>query len=71
MQADTTDRHEAEVERLRLQAQERTRAEREALLGRIGQTIRTADSPHQVLELAVEGLGQALGADRCYYVVYD
>lgn len=71
VQADTTARHEADLERLRLLAQERARAEREALLGRIGQTIRTADSPHQVLELAVEGLGQALGADRCYDVVYD
>ncbi len=44
---------------------------REALLNRIGAAIRSAPDPQRVLETAVRELGQALGADRCYYVAYD
>ncbi len=44
---------------------------REALLNRIGAAIRSAPDPQRVLETAVRELGQALGADRCYYAAYD
>ncbi len=44
---------------------------RETLINRIGQAIRIAQDPDAVLAAAVEALGQALDADRCYYVTYD
>ncbi len=44
---------------------------REVMLNQIGQAIRAADDPDHVLETAVRELGEALGADRCYYAVYD
>ena len=71
VQADTTARHEAEAEHLRSLAEQSARAEREALLNRLGQTIRIATAPQQVLEAAVTELGEALGVDRCYYAAYD
>ena len=71
VQADTTTRYEADAERLGLMAKEYARAEREALLNRIGQTIRSAPDPQQVLVAAVGELGAAFGADRCYYAAYD
>ena len=45
--------------------------ERETLVNRIGQAIRSAQDPDSILVAAVEALGEALGADRCYYVTYD
>jgi len=71
VQADTTARYEADAERLRLMTEEHARAEREALLNRIGQTIRSVSDPQQVLGATVGELGAALGADRCYYAAYD
>ncbi len=44
---------------------------RETLINRIGQVIRSVQNPDAVLIVAVEALGQALGADQCYYVTYD
>jgi len=51
--------------------EQRARAEREALLNRIGAAIRLAADPERVLEASVRELGQALSADRCYYAAYD
>jgi len=51
--------------------EQRARAEREALLNRIGQALRASTAPEKVLETAVRELGEALGADRCYYAAYD
>ena len=62
---------ERQQELLVANARLRARAEREALLDRIGQTIRTATTSNQVLETAVRELGAALGVDRCYYAAYD
>lgn len=45
--------------------------ERETLVNRISQAIRAAQEPDSVLEIAVEALGRALNADRCYFVTYD
>lgn len=64
-------RKQAENERERLLGQQRARAEREALINRIGQALRRAPDPQQVLEAAVRELGEALSADWCYYAAYD
>ncbi|MEO7716218.1 MAG: SpoIIE family protein phosphatase [Capsulimonas sp.] len=47
------------------------RAEREALINRIGGAIRAAVDPAQIQEIAVRHLGEALGVDRCYFAIYD
>jgi PAS domain S-box-containing protein len=59
------------VENARLFRETRRRAEREALINRIGETVRAALEPEEVLRAAVKALGAALDADRCYYVTYD
>jgi PAS domain S-box-containing protein len=66
-----SERKRAEAERERLLAEQRARAEREALLNRVGQALRGSPDPETVLGTAVRELGQALGADRCYYAAYD
>ncbi len=68
---DVTARKQAQEERERLLAEQQARAEREALLNRIGLALRSSPGPEQVLAAAVRELGQALAADRCYYVAYD
>ena len=68
---DISARKAAEEERERLLAEQQARAEREALLNRLGQTIRSAPDTEAVQETAVSLLGEALGADRCYFAVYD
>jgi len=55
----------------RMAEEQRLRAEREALLNRIGQALRGSPDPETVLEAAVRELGGALGADRCYFAAYD
>ncbi|MGI4790105.1 MAG: PAS domain-containing protein [Janthinobacterium lividum] len=47
------------------------RAARETLLNRIGQTLRISPNPEAVQEAAINLLGEALGADRCYFGLYD
>ena len=47
------------------------RAVRETLLNRIGQAQDGETSPEDIQALAVNLLGEALGADRCYLGVYD
>ncbi len=59
------------VEAAHLLAERQARLKQEALVGRIGAALRTTLDPGDVLEVAVRELGQALGADRCYYAAYD
>jgi PAS domain S-box-containing protein len=49
----------------------RGRAEREALLNRIGETLRLTVDPDEIQARAVQALGEALGADRCFLVSYE
>jgi PAS domain S-box-containing protein len=49
----------------------RSLANREALLNRIGEVIRTRREPGEILTAAVAELGAALEADRCYFAEYD
>lgn len=69
--ATTIQRRQAEEERARLLAELRARADREALVNRIGRAQRASDDPESVQRVAVEELGRALGADRCYFATYD
>lgn len=45
-------------------------AERERLLNKIGQAVRAAHDPERVQQIAMQLLGTALQADRCYYSLY-
>ena len=65
------EREKAEADRERLLAEQRALARREALLNRVGQALRGSPDPAGVLEAAVRELGEALGADRCYFAAYD
>lgn len=49
----------------------KTRAERAALLNRIGQAVRATTDPELIQETAAALVGEALGVDRCYFSVYD
>ncbi len=49
----------------------RRRAEREALLNRLGDAIRATTDPDLIQETAAALVGEALGADRCYFSVLD
>ena len=71
IQTDVTARHEAQAVRARLFTREQARADREALLNRIGQALRSLPERGQILEAAVRELGQALKADQCYFSSYD
>jgi PAS domain S-box-containing protein len=65
------ERKRAEKELELVLMEQRARAERESLLNYIGQAIRSSLEPEAVQETAVNLLGEALGADRCYFAVYD
>lgn len=69
--SDIGERKALEAERERQLAREHARAEREALLNRIGQAMRATTDPEAVQGAAVALLGEALGADRCYFSRYD
>lgn len=56
---------------LEMNAHLHARAEREALLNRIGQALRAQGGADGVLHTAAEALGEALGVDRCYFAEYD
>ena len=45
--------------------------EREALLNRIGHALRDTLDPELIQETAAALVGEALGAERCYFSVYD
>ena len=68
---DIHERKFLEAERERLLAEAQARAGREALLNRIGAAIRATTDPDEVQATAAALLGEALGADRCYFSVYD
>jgi PAS domain S-box-containing protein len=54
-----------------LELELRARAEREAVLNRIGQAIRSSTNPDEVQRSAITALGEALKADRCFFAHYD
>lgn len=59
------------TERKRAEKQLQARAEREALVNRIGQAIRTSLDPSVIQATVATLLGEALHLDRCFYVTYD
>jgi hypothetical protein len=62
---------ESEERYRRLSQEVGARAEREALLNRIGALLRTLADPENIQSTAVAELGKALHADRCYFALYD
>jgi len=68
---DIEERRQVEDERERLLMEAEARAEREALLNRIGAALRDSTDPAAIQRLAAATLGVALHADRCYFVTYD
>lgn len=68
---DIHERKFLEAERERLLAEAQARAGREALLNKIGAAIRATTDPDEVQATAAALLGEALGADRCYFSAYD
>ena len=68
---DIEERRQAEEESERLLAQAQARAERERLRNLIGEAIRASDDPDTIQGRAAAALGEALGADRCFFVTYD
>jgi serine phosphatase RsbU (regulator of sigma subunit)/PAS domain-containing protein len=59
------------VESARILAEQQARLKYEALVGRIGLAIRTASTPEEIQHQAATLIGEALGVDRSYYVVYN
>lgn len=59
------------VEASRLLTEQQARLRRDALLGRVSVAIRSTLDPDQVQARAAALLGEALDADRCFYVTYD
>lgn len=68
---DIAGRKALETERERLLAVTQARAEREALVNRIGSAIRTTTDPECIQQEASRLLGEALGVDHCYFSAYD
>ncbi|BDI29582.1 hypothetical protein CCAX7_16330 [Capsulimonas corticalis] len=68
---DLTERKRLEIEQERLLGEARARAEREALLNRVGEAIRATTDPEEIQQVAVRALGEALKADRCYFSFND
>jgi PAS domain S-box-containing protein len=68
---DIQDQKQTEYQRDQLLKEAEARASREALLNRIGQAQRFSDDPLYVQQIAVMALGEALGAERCYFVRYE
>ena len=64
MFTDITERKRAEQDLL-------ARAERESVLNRIGDAIRASLDPSAMQDTVSALLGEALHADRCYYVTYE
>lgn len=58
-------------ERRRVEKQIQARANREALVNRIGEALRGSMDPDDIQYTAVAALGDALKADRCYFMTYD
>jgi serine phosphatase RsbU (regulator of sigma subunit) len=71
LEAQQEERQAQQEQLLVLNSRLHARAEREALLNRIGQVLRASGEPEAVLGAAVALLGEALTADRCYFAEYD
>jgi PAS domain S-box-containing protein len=59
------------TESARLLNDAQNRASREALINRISEVMRTSLDPDVIQASAVNMLGDALHADRCYFAMYD
>jgi len=59
------------VDASRLLAESESRAERAALINRIGQALRASLDPVVIQHRVAELLGSELKVDRCYYITYD
>lgn len=68
---DIEERRRAEDERERLLIEAEARAEREALLNRIGAAVRASTDPAAIQQTAAAALGAALNADRCFFTACD
>ena len=68
---DLTERRKTEARLAASNEALKSALERESLVNLIGQAVRGVSEPQTVLRTAVSLLGQALRADRCYYVTYD
>ncbi|MDQ2799312.1 MAG: SpoIIE family protein phosphatase, partial [Armatimonadota bacterium] len=68
---DVTERRALEEERERLFAESEARAEREALINRIGVILRNSPDADRLQPAVMQELGEALGADRCFFSFYD
>ena len=68
---DITQRRHLENEQMALLDAARSRAERANLINRISQAISDDTDPEEIQAAAAALLGEALGADRCYYASYD
>lgn len=68
---DIEQRRQIEDERERLLATARARAEREILLNQIGEAIRASNDPDTIQARSAAALGEALNADRCFFLAYD
>ncbi|BDI31461.1 hypothetical protein CCAX7_35120 [Capsulimonas corticalis] len=68
---DISERNQIEKEREHILAEAHQRANREALLNRIGASIRATTDPEAIQYAAVSALGEALKADRCYFSFKD
>ncbi len=68
---DIEERRRAEDERERLLIEAEARAEREALLNRIGAAVRASTDPAAIQQAAAAALGAALGTDRCFFAACD
>ncbi len=68
---DLTERKRLELAQEQLLIEARTRAEREALLNRIGLAVRDSRDTDSIVQTVVNLLGEGLDVDRCYFVRYD
>jgi PAS domain S-box-containing protein len=68
---DIEDRRQIETEREHLLLEAQARAERESLLNRIGAAIRDSNDQNIIQARAAAALGEALNADRCFFVAYE
>jgi len=59
------------IESARILNEAQTRAGIESTLGLINDAMRTIADPEAIQESVVSILGPALGADRCYFAIYD
>lgn len=59
------------TERKRVEQELQARMEREALLNRIGQILRSSQDQEEAQEMALAALAEGLAVDRCYFSTFD